>query len=115
MDISFEKTDPHRSDISSRKTKPMAFQQRAKLIAAAILAIASSTIASSISFTADFSQTATLNIPLLDSVGSGHGSLGLCVLRAPPAELQGLELQGLELELQAPCTEPTNAHPNSQP
>ena len=29
------------------------------------------------SFTADFSQTAALNFPLLDCVGSGHGSLAL--------------------------------------
>jgi hypothetical protein len=53
----------------------MAFQLA--MLPAAIMAFASSTIASSISFTADFSQTATLNFPLLDSVGSGHGSLGL--------------------------------------
>ena len=30
-----------------------------------------------ISFTADYSQQALLNLPLLDCVGSGHGSLAL--------------------------------------
>ena len=33
--------------------------------------------AAPVSFTADLSQTATLNMPLLDCVGSGHGSLAL--------------------------------------
>jgi hypothetical protein len=33
--------------------------------------------ATSISFTADFSQTAALNFPLLDCVGSGHGEIEL--------------------------------------
>ena len=44
---------------------------------AAASAAASAAAAASASFTADFSQTATLNMPLLDCVGSGHGSLAL--------------------------------------
>ena len=40
-------------------------------------ALAASTVAAATSFTADLSQTATLNMPLLDCVGSGHGSLAL--------------------------------------
>lgn len=41
--------------------------------------IATSLVASAagISFTADFAQQAVLNLPLLDCVGSGHGSLAL--------------------------------------
>ena len=44
------------------------------LLASALSASASAAAAS---FTADISQTATLNIPILDCVGSGHGSLAL--------------------------------------
>ena len=47
------------------------------LLAAASAAASAAAAAASASLTADFSQTATLNMPLLDCVGSGHGSLAL--------------------------------------
>jgi hypothetical protein len=45
--------------------------------AAFALSLSFAAAAAGPSFTADFSQTAELNLPLLDCVGSGHGSLAL--------------------------------------